>query len=348
MTRGTKVRVFLSMHWEGNDLLRTWFRQNMEALGLEVVEGGRPSTHPVPHEIDQLIQSSDLLVAVLTRGSRSFVDQEIGFSRARRLPMLVFFDVSESTPEEMLRGVELYTVVSCPFHRDRLELDGHRIISAIRENAQSRNNSYLENVGFIVEESRTEVRFFDWRDLTHSEVYEKWLRLRPLRDGDLIVNTKSGSTAWREPNRSMIQSTHRFSTRDISDGYHVMTQATVRNAIKGQIEELFESSERIGVPNTSRDCIHPEFAGYSADSYWCVVFHVLYRTDFLRFRARFAPNQGIDPRSVRVLHQAHGNQVEDVGSDIRMVGDGGTLQYLRWDRPHPEEQTDYLVIWKWA
>jgi hypothetical protein len=340
------------MHWRGNEDLRHWFRQNLDALGIEVVEGGEPSPYSIPDEIRRLISYSNLFIAVLTSGPRVFLDQELGIAAERGMPLLVLCDVTDAELPELLSGMERYKVVACPFRREHLVEDGHRIIKFFfRELNRHERERYEQRVGFNVRVSETGIHFYDWKHDTHSEVYEKELQILPLRDGELTVNIKSGSWAWKiRSSDNMIQSTRQSTTtvKDLADGYHVLTQTVIPNAIRGMPESLFERSERLDVTNASRDCIHPEYPEYSRESFWCVVFHVLYPTEVMRFNATFLPERGVVPGSVRVLHEAHGSQVEEVGSDISLVGDPGQLQFLRWERPYPAPQTDYLIIWKWA
>jgi hypothetical protein len=338
------------MHWAGNEELRAWFKGNMEALGFDVVEGGRASRKPVSHEVLRLVESSDLLVAVLTHGSRTFVDQELGVAMGRNIPVLVFCDTKEGSLEDLLRGMERTSVIACPFDRDHLADCTAEMIDLFNRTMRERElELYERNVGFTIKESSTEVRFFDWGEENHSEIYEKWLKVLPLRDGSLTVNIKSGSSAWRSREKDAIRGTHRFEVEDLSDGFHFMTHATIDNAVKGRTEELFETSERLKVPNASRDCIHPDLAGYSKDRYWCIVFHVLYTTEVLRFKARLPVEREVVPESIKVLHHAYGTKVVDEGADISLIGGGeGSLQYLRWERQYPEPGSDYVIIWKWA
>ena len=49
--------------------------------------------------------------------------------------------------------------------------------------------------GFFIEEGRLEVRYFDWGEKHHREIYEKYLKVIPIRNCDLKIDAWGGASS---------------------------------------------------------------------------------------------------------------------------------------------------------
>ena len=111
--------------------------------------------------------------------------------------------------------------------------------------------------GFFVKEARLEVRYLDWGETHHREIYEKYLKVMPIRNGELRIDGLSGSSA---PKKMEFHHTHPIEKLP-EDLYHTRSRVTIPDAKKDKPIQLFEKSTRSDIPNEAAET-HTEVAAH--------------------------------------------------------------------------------------
>lgn len=204
--------------------------------------------------------------------------------------------------------------------------------------------------GFVVKEGRTEIRFLDWTQSNHREVYEKYFKVIPFRSGHLEIDVLSGSSS---PKNIEIQHTHKTEKLK-EDQYHIRSRVTIPNATEGKSVEILEKSTRYDISNKSEDShsevnAHPRLAtlGVVDKSKWFIVLHVLYPTEKLSFRADLMYENRAQIDTIKV-HEFTESAVLEVEEPVHVIGtDEGTLQVLTWEKKNVRGGVNFVISWKW-
>lgn len=201
---------------------------------------------------------------------------------------------------------------------------------------------------FFVKEGRLEVRYLDWSEKHHREIYEKYFEVMPISNGELKFDVLSGSSA---PKNMEFHHTHPIEKLP-EDQYHTRSRVTIPGATEGTPILLFEKSTRNDVPNEVAEThtevtAHPrlETLGVVGKDKQFVVIHVLYPTEKFSFRADLVDEHRAQPGTI-LVHQFTDTNVWELGK-IQPLGDDGNLQVLLWEKREIKAPADFVISWKW-
>lgn len=202
--------------------------------------------------------------------------------------------------------------------------------------------------GFFIKEAGLEVRYLDWGETAHREIYEKCLEVMPIRNGELRIDALSGSSA---PKNMEFHHTHRIEKLP-EDRYHTRSRVTIPGATKDIPIQLIEKSTRHDIPNETAAThtevtAHPrlETLGVVEKDMQFVVVHILYPTERFSFRADLPDEHRAQPGTI-VVHQFTDTNVWKL-AEIQPLGDSGNLQVIRWEQREIKARSDFVISWKW-
>lgn len=219
-----------------------------------------------------------------------------------------------------------------------------------------------EDYGFFVKRHRVEVRFLEWDETCHREVYEKYFSVSPTQNGDIKFDIISGSST---PEAIQVHHTHPYETLPEDDGFHIRTRATLKSARKDHLVRLLEKSTRNQVSNFSEEThakdespnevrAHPRLRLLDVvdSNKWYVVIHVLYPTETLSFKADLLGPHRAEPTSLQVYEFTDASAFTDESSfevekPVPFGEKDGNLQIILWEKKYVKASTNFVLFWKW-
>ena len=203
--------------------------------------------------------------------------------------------------------------------------------------------------GFFIEEERLEVRYLDWGEKHHREIYDKYVNVVPIRNCDLKIDALAGSSS---PKNMEFYHTHVYK-KVREDHYHTRLRVTIAGATKGTPIKLLGKSIRYDIPNESEGThtevtAHPRLdaLGVAGKDKQFVVIHVLYPTEKLSFIAHLLGEHRAQLGTVEAHQFTQTNYWKVEPPEIMGVEDGD-LQVLVWTKKEVKGETDFVISWKW-
>jgi hypothetical protein len=156
--------VFISCRFQDCDReVKKWFEEKLKSFDLLTLDGNDAANCPAPKKVLSKIQSSDMLMAIVTKPLSPWVQNEIGMAYALGKPIIAFY-------EEGILEMGLYPFTSDRVTFSRNNLDGATDGTIRLINSSLKNIDLYKSILPPVDENG--VRLLDQDNMTRILPYE--------------------------------------------------------------------------------------------------------------------------------------------------------------------------------
>ena len=187
-----QVKAFFSCRFNDADAdIVKYFKSIARESGIEPILADEPSTEPIADKIDALLDEAGCLVAILTPSAvsdkvcSSWVNQEIGMARARKLPILAFV-------EEGIDDLGILPGIASYVRFDRANL--HRVLDETRQFFTSvRYSATARSVERIETQASVYSRVEEYADYYDSRLFVNFPAKQVIAESvlDMFVNQET-------------------------------------------------------------------------------------------------------------------------------------------------------------